>query len=92
MSKEVALTTPSQIANNSVSRAVAHPAGTLDDDTCSPSLQKWATETACMFLGGMTLASVATTSVDGSEEASRQSWSRASNWSLRVHPLERSQG
>ena len=31
--------------------------------TCSPSLQKWATETACMFLGEITLASVATTSV-----------------------------
>jgi len=69
-SKEVALTTPSQIANNSASRTVARPAGTLDDDTCAPSLQKWATETACMFLGGMTLVSVATTSVDGSEEAS----------------------
>jgi len=66
-SKEVALTTPSQIANNSASRAVAHPAGTLDDDTCS---QRWTTETACIFLGGITLASVATTSVDGSEEAS----------------------
>jgi len=40
MSKEVALTTPSLIANNSISRAVDHPAGTLDDNTCSPSLQK----------------------------------------------------
>jgi len=69
-SKEVALTTLSQIANNSASRAMAHPAGALDDDTCSPSLQKWATETACIFLGGITLASVATTSVDRSEEAS----------------------
>jgi len=69
-SKEVALTTPSQIANNSASRAVACPAGVLDDDTCSPNLQKWATETACMFLGGMTLASVVTTSVDGLEETS----------------------
>jgi len=69
-SKEVILTTPSRIANNSVSRAVAHPADVLDDNTCSPSLQKWATETACIFLGGITLASVATTSVDGSEEAS----------------------
>jgi len=49
---------------------VAHPAGVLNDDTCSPSLQKWATETACMFLGGMTLASVGTTSVDRSEEVS----------------------
>jgi len=66
MSKEVALTTLSRIANNSASKAVAHPADALDDDTCSPSLQKWATETACMFLGGMTLA---TTSVDRSEEA-----------------------
>jgi len=69
-SKEVALTTPSRIANNSASRAVARPAGALDDDTYSPSLQKWATETACMFLGEITLASVATTSVDGSEETS----------------------
>ena len=68
-SKEVALTTLSRIANNSASRAVARPAGVLDDDTCSPSLQKWATETACMFLGGITLASVVTTSVDKSEEA-----------------------
>jgi len=69
-SKEVALTTPSQIANNSAFRAMARSAGTLDDDTCSPSLQKWATETACIFLGEITLASVATTSVDGSEETS----------------------
>jgi len=68
-SKEVALTTPSRIADNSASRAVARPAGTLDNDTCSPSLQKWATETACIFLEGITLASVATTSVDRSEEA-----------------------
>jgi len=50
-SKEVALTTPSRIANNSASRAVARPVSALDDDTCSPSLQKWATETACIFLG-----------------------------------------
>jgi len=70
MSKEMALTIPSRIANNSASRAVACPAGALDDNTCSPSLQKWATETACIFLGGITLASVATTSVDESEEVS----------------------
>jgi len=69
-SKEVALTIPSRIANNSASRAVACPAGTLDDDTHSPSLQKWATEKAYMFLEEMILASVATTSVDRSEEAS----------------------
>jgi len=68
--KEVVLTTPSRIANNSASRAVARPVGVLDDDICSPSLQKWATETACIFLGGITLTLVATTSVDGSEEAS----------------------
>jgi len=49
---------------------VAHPAGALNDDICSPSLQKWATKTACMFLGEITLASVMTTSVDGSEKAS----------------------
>jgi len=70
MSKEVALTIPSQIADNSASRAVACPAGALDDDTCSPSFQKWATETACIFLGGITPASVATTSVDGLEKTS----------------------
>ena len=70
MSKEVTLTTPSQIANNSASRAVACLVGALNDNTCSSSLQKWATETAFMFLGGITLALVATTSVDGSEEAS----------------------
>jgi len=69
-SKEVVLTTSSQIANNSASRAVACPASALDNNTCSPSLQKWATETACIFLGGITLASVATISVDGSAEAS----------------------
>jgi len=38
MSKEVALIISSLIANNSASRAVEHPAGTLNDDTCSPSL------------------------------------------------------
>jgi len=69
-SKEVALITLSQIANNSVSRAVAHLVGVLDNNTYSPSLQKWATETAYMFLGGMTLASVVTTCVDRSEEVS----------------------
>jgi len=70
MSKKVALTTLSQIENNSISRAMAHPTNTLNNDTYSPSFQKWATETTCMFLGGMTLASVATTRVDGLEEAS----------------------
>jgi len=69
-SKEMALTILSQIVNNFASRAVACPVGALDDDTCSPSLQKWATETACMFLGGMTLALVVTTKVDRSEKAS----------------------
>jgi len=49
---------------------MAYSAGVLDNNTCSPSLQKWTTETACMFLGGTTLASVATTSVDRLEEAS----------------------
>ena len=88
-SKEVALTTPSRIANNSASRAVARPAGALDDDTCSPSLQKWATETACMFLGGITLASVATTSVDGSEEhALHLSYNAAANHSVELSILD----
>jgi len=63
-SKEVALTIPSRMANNFVLRAITHPVGTLNDDTCSLSLQKWATETACIFLGGMTLVLVVTTSVD----------------------------
>jgi len=47
---------------------MACPADALDNNTCSPNLQKWTTETACIFLGRM-LTSVATTSVDGSEEA-----------------------
>ena len=68
--KEVALATPTLIAKSSVSKAVAHPAGALDDDTCTPNLQKCAAETACIFLGGMTLASVTTTSVERSEDAS----------------------
>ena len=37
-SKKVALATPSLIVKSSVSRAVAHPAGALDDDTCSLNL------------------------------------------------------
>ena len=69
-SKEVALATPSLIAKSSASRAVARLAGALDDNTCTPNLQKCAAETACMFLGGITLASVTTTSVEGSEDAS----------------------
>ena len=69
-SKEVALATPSLIAKSSASRAVARPAGALDDDTCTPNLQKCAAETACIFLGGMMLASVTTTSIEGSENAS----------------------
>jgi len=69
-SKEVALVTPSLIAKSSASRAVARLAGALDNDTCAPNLQKCAVETACIFLGGMMLASVATTSIEGSEDAS----------------------
>ena len=34
-SKEVALATPSLIAKSSASKAVARPAGALDDDTCT---------------------------------------------------------
>jgi len=49
---------------------VAHFAGVLDNNTCFTSLQKWATEIAYMFLGGIILVLVATTSVDRSEEAS----------------------
>ena len=68
--KEVALATPSLIAKSSASRAVAHLAGALDNNTCAPNLQKCAAELACIFLGGMTLASVTTTSIEGSENAS----------------------
>ena len=70
ISKEVALATPSLIAKSSASRTVAHPAGALDNDTCTPNLQKCAVETACIFLGEMMLASVTTTSVEGSEDVS----------------------
>jgi len=69
-SKEVALATPSLIAKSSASKAVARLAGALDNDTCSPNLQKCVAETACIFLGGMTFASVTTTSIKGSEDAS----------------------
>jgi len=68
--KKVALVIPSLIAKSSASKAVARPAGALDDDICTPNLQKCAVETACIFLGGITLASVTTTSVKGSEDAS----------------------
>jgi len=68
--KEVTLTIPNQIVNNSVSRAVAHSIGILDDDSYSSSLQKWTTEIAYMFLGEITLALEATTSVNRLEEAS----------------------
>jgi len=68
MSKEVALVTPSLMTNNLASRVVVLPVGALDDDTCSPNLKKYTAETACMFLGGMTLASVMTTRVERSVE------------------------
>jgi len=92
MSKEVALTTSSLIANNSASRAAECPVGTLNDDTCSPSLQKWAADIAYMFLEGITLASVTTTSVEGSVEALWQRWSRTWKWALIVLSLKQSQG
>ena len=74
----VALKTPSLIANSSASEAVILPAGALEDDTWWPSLQKCAAEIACMFLGGIALASVTTTRVEEEEEASRQRRSRDS--------------
>jgi len=69
MSKKVALTTPNLIANNFASKAIIYFADTLDNDICSPSLQKWAADTVCMFLGGIILVSV-TTSVEGSVNVS----------------------
>jgi len=68
-SKEVALVTPSLIAKSSASKAVACPAGTLDNDTYTPNLQKCIAETVYILLGGMTLALLTTTSVEGSEDA-----------------------
>ena len=50
MSKEVALTTQNLIANNFASKAIIYFANILDNDICSPSLQKWAADTVCMFL------------------------------------------
>ena len=78
MSILVALETPSLMANSSASGAVVLPAGALEDDTWWPSLQKCAAEIACMFLGGIALASVTTTRVEEEEEASRQRRSRDS--------------
>jgi len=78
MSILVALETPSLMANSLALGAVVLPAGVFEDDTWWPSLQKCAAETACMFLGGITLASVTTTRVEEEEEALRQRWSRDS--------------
>jgi len=69
MSKEVALTTPNLIANNFASKAIIYFANILDNDICSPSLQKWAADTVCMFLEEITLVSV-TTSIKGSVDVS----------------------
>jgi len=69
MSKEVALTTPNLIVNNFASKAIIYFADTLDNDIYSPSLQKWAADTVCMFLEGITLVLV-TTSVKGSVDVS----------------------
>jgi len=74
----VALETPSLMVNSSVSGAVVRPAGALEDDIWWPSLQKCAAGIACMFLGGIALASVTTTRVEEEEEASRQRRSRDS--------------
>ena len=78
MSILVALETPSLMVNSSASGVVVRPAGALEDDTWWPSLQKCAAEIACMFLGGIALASVTTTRVEEEEEASRQRRSRDS--------------
>ena len=69
ISKEVALTTPNLIANNFASKAIIYFADILDNDICSSSLQKWAVDTVCMFLEGITLVSV-TTSIKGSVDVS----------------------
>jgi len=74
----VALAMPSLMANSSASGAVVLPAGALEDETWWPSLQKCTAEIACMFLGGIALASVTTTRVEEKEEASRQRRSRDS--------------
>jgi len=82
MSILVALETPSLMANSLASGAVVLPAEALEDDIWWPSLQKCVAEIACMFLGGIALASVTTTRVEEEEEASRQRQSRDSKWVL----------
>jgi len=67
-----------EVVNSSALGAVVLLAGALEDDTWWSSLQKCAAETACMFLGGIALASVTTTRVEEEEEVSRQRWSRDS--------------
>jgi len=76
MSILVALETPSLMANSLASEAVVLPVGVFENNTWWPSLQKCAAEIACMFLGGIALASVTTTRVEGEEEVSSQRWSR----------------
>jgi len=68
----VALAMSSLMTNSSASEAVVLPAGALEDDIWWPSLQKYAAEIACIFLGGIALASVTTTRVEKEEETSRQ--------------------
>jgi len=91
MSILVALETPSLITNSLASEAVVLPAGTLEDNTWWPDLQKCTTNTACMFLGDIVLISVTTTRVEGKEETSRQRQSRDSKWVLQLLRLEQLQ-
>jgi len=72
----VALAMPSLMVNSSASGVVVLLAGALENNTCWSKFQMCTTETACMSLEGITLASITTTRVEREEEASRQRQSR----------------
>jgi len=63
---------PSLIANSLASGVVVLLARVLENDICWPKFQICIAETACMYLEGITLASVITTRVKEKEKASRQ--------------------
>ena len=67
---------------SSVLEAVVQPAKALENNICCSSLQKYAVETAYMFLGDIKLVSVTTMRVEGEEEALRHRQSRDLRWDI----------
>ena len=76
MAMLVALAMLSLMVNSSALEVVILSAKALKDDTCWPKFQRCAAETACIYLEGITLASVTTIRVEEEKEASKQRQSR----------------